>query len=302
VWIVCACCASGLAASGLAACYLPNPEFDGVATFDVDAGSGAGSSDTLAGAEHADGAAGAGGGDDESPSDAGVGGSPDDAAIDSHETDAGNTASNLPPGSNPACPRDNTLVLCLPFDGTAEDFSPNRHTETAEPARLAYTTGVSARAQGALAADASTSVKFAHDPLFDLERLTIEMWLMPQSPLPETETVLFEKGEEYGVYLQADGRIRCSIQGSAPITLDALPTSQWSHFACVWALQGIELWLDGKSAGGTGQQIARDRRTTEGVSVAGSTSNPTASFAGRLDNVRLWARPLSPQELLFPAP
>jgi hypothetical protein len=217
------------------------------------------------------------------------------------------------------------LLLCLTFednldDGVARDFSDRRLS-----AKAGAVEQVERGDELALRLNADSDVVLEYPKLFDLERpYTIDLWVNYNSPLSERPPVL-SPTQHGDVVLDYDqqwtiqiGRIAetapeyiyCSTHagGMGTGSKAAIPRDGWHHVACVVDAESMEpehtpeirLWLDGRMMPFEfGQHV-------HGESFRGSRAFPRIGaqsisgdfeFTGELDNLRIWNRALSEDEL-----
>jgi hypothetical protein len=141
-------------------------------------------------------------------------------------------------------------------------------------------------------------------PAFRLDSHTVEAWARPEGDLP--------LGFQAGVIFDWDGRvaIRNSLAGldysldlGGPdlvhLVIPALPSGEWHHVAANFDGTQMKLFLDGKVA--LAKQIvgnvagAGDANASFGSPAAGLERS--APFTGILDDVRVWGRARTPDEV-----
>jgi hypothetical protein len=138
-------------------------------------------------------------------------------------------------------------------------------------------------------------------PVKDLaDRYTVELWFwngLPADARPVTGYLLEARGDRLAiggtqraagklVYLQGD----TVLEGAALI-----PLKTWQHVALVRDGAKLAIYLNGKPEI---QGAAEPAALAGEVFIAGNQSN-AANFEGRIDEVALFARPLSPSEVTY---
>ena len=207
-----------------------------------------------------------------------------------------------PPDAATGCDvSDPSIRLCLTFDGDplVKDRSGADHTAV-DDVGVSPVQGV---AGGAIALTATSRLRFADSPDFDVSDLTFDFWMSGQSaPADGVPGWLLDNPLQYGASYQSDQTVRCAI-GSRQVVNGQVkaPPGTWHHIACAYANADrlIRVYVDGNlvacasappppTSGGDGPAI-------------GATYNTTASFRenfmGRLDSIHLYARELAPDEI-----
>ncbi len=198
------------------------------------------------------------------------------------------------------------LVLCLTFDdGTAANGVGNGLE--ADLARdLTSAVGVVGKAGGF---SATTAVHFPEDARLDLTALTVEgfVWL-DAPPAPGGRSVVLDNDGQYGMVLRQVNPpgptperpfVTCHANGEVRA---ATPTElgRWYHVACVHDGEGLTIYVDGEVAGDANQETPRTDRTN-GTAIGQNGDNSPSTVAepliGRIDEVRIWSRALSPAEI-----
>lgn len=202
-------------------------------------------------------------------------------------------------------------VLCLEFDETpapmvqALDTSGFGHHAAATAVVSADATLVGERPADTRAVflDETSELRVAASPQLDLQRFTLEAWVVLDTPVPSTFRYWIVDGGEYQMSIGDDQQLRCGLQGGDPkVDSDvAIPADgRWHHVACSFDPAGggtITALVDGDVSdceveAGTVTPLAGD--TTIGVRDGGTLVD---HFRGPLDNVRIYPEALAPSEI-----
>ncbi|HVO30357.1 MAG TPA: LamG domain-containing protein [bacterium] len=202
------------------------------------------------------------------------------------------------PTPKPFCdPADLTLVLCLQFDGSLADGSSYHHAASST-AGISYATGVHGQA---LHAGATTVFAIADSPSLDLTTaLTFEVWVKPDS-LPGTAGArmgLLDNDSQYGFFINnPSGDFDPSV-GVVVADASATEVGTWTHLAATWtqASNTLQTYVNGvpKASGSFNGTLTQGN--ANGSVVAGNSPNGD-NLLGSLDDLRLFRRALTPQEI-----
>jgi hypothetical protein len=137
---------------------------------------------------------------------------------------------------------------------------------------------------------------------------TIELWLAPDTLDDERDLVnLFEDGWENFLLVRrsTEGRVLLLIeQGDvavvSTVSAPALSAGGWHHLAVTQGGGGVLLYVDGEEVASSG---TNGPGWTSLLSLTGAWlgGGHWSSYAGRLDDVTLWARALRPDEVALHA-
>lgn len=216
---------------------------------------------------------------------------------------------------------DPTLVLCLPFGDEIVDviaLDQAGDDNNALMTNVEPTDRLAAGAGDAVALDDS-ALHISLDSDFNLPApITYAAWvkLGATAGLDVDKVRVFDNNDQYGMFVHTAGggddrKVRCTVNGQGEAKSDAPLDDQWHHLACVLAGGKARLYVDGvlqeeknySTLAQTGQGgtclgancIPGGPAPSEHVDVNG---NPDADrLPGALDDVKLWARALSPEEL-----
>jgi hypothetical protein len=134
--------------------------------------------------------------------------------------------------------------------------------------------------------------------------MTVSAWVRPDA-LPNWRTLFFKEksgGIVYGIYAAGgDGFPATEITpvGSTKVTVArgtaALPTDSWSHVAATYDGLTLKLFVDGTLVGSTAK--VGSITTSNGVLRIGGNETWGEYFDGIIDEVRVYDRPLSGEEI-----
>lgn len=203
------------------------------------------------------------------------------------EVDAG-----APPQARTCTFADPELRLCLEFDD--RKFSPGV-TDASQRQLQPTATGVSEVVHGtgyAAAMTLTSRIDVAESTALDPQTaLTIEMWIWPGY---QQNANLLVNANQYTLQLAGDGRIGCQLPAAAAWTSDesVAEGQRWTHVACTFAPgSGIHVYVNGRSGDGASS-------SSGGLSTQGTQGTRIgAGFGGGLDDVRIYGRALSSQEV-----
>jgi len=190
---------------------------------------------------------------------------------------------------------DASLVAWYPFEGDAHDSSSYQNdgvnsSVVFEPGR----NGLCAAFNGA-----SSSVRIPQTPSVKLTGpMTLSAWIKPLAT--DGLRCIVDKDAGYvGYNLYVDGgRLHMRICGSA-LSAGTITNGGWQHVAGVYTGDRICLYVNGQPSGETpaGALVDRDDKDVF-IGVWGPPGGPARYFAGWMDDVRIYARALTPEEIL----
>jgi hypothetical protein len=147
---------------------------------------------------------------------------------------------------------------------------------------------------------ATSQLRFKEHPDFDVENLTIDLWMLPQgTPADGNAFTLLDNNTEYSASYDAGG-VHCTVAGT---TVDSRPIAGpgWHHIACSYgkADRQLRVYVDG-DLGGCRMAAAIPQRAMDGVAI-GAAYDPKNGFQDRflgdLGNVHLYATELTPDQI-----
>jgi hypothetical protein len=192
---------------------------------------------------------------------------------------------------------------------TAADFSGNGNTGTLVNAPV-WTAGKVGRALDFNGQDAHVVIA-ANPALDNLNAVTMAAWIYPRADLHwhvldkgDGDKRLYAEGQGAGVSRRLVGRVRCTLNHAAVTSVDsAFALDAWQHVAMTWSVSDntARVYHNGK-------EVAYSNRTVGSGTVLDDTGYPytigargglgsVTFFDGLMDEVRLYNRVLSPQEI-----
>ncbi len=173
------------------------------------------------------------------------------------------------------------LVLCLPFDGNANDRS-------ATPLAAATSTGITfapGRLGEAARLDAASALRYAPDLRFDLPpaAATIEAWI--KRNVTAADAVVFDDDARFSLTISSDGKVLCKSSGGAVVGMTTVPANEWVHVACVVDGTTLRAYAAGiEDASGAGGIAA----SPTSAAAVGGNSPDGEPFVGLLDSFRVF--------------
>ena len=236
---------------------------------------------------------------------------------DAHAGSADAMADAMAVHSDAALPRcdtsDPSLKLCLEFDEgglatatTALDGSGLHHDPTIANVTVATRT-VPMRSQAVQTAG-NTSMSIAPSSDFDLQQFTLSAWIKHGGNPPMQQGVV-DTGKQYTLSIDNNGNVVCAVSHNGT-TFGLVPgaptnTNEWDVVACTYDGSQLCAWTfqNGSSTamGGCGpfsQSI--DTNGGFGTTIASWAQTPippSSHFIGSIDQVRIYGRALTSQEL-----
>jgi hypothetical protein len=160
----------------------------------------------------------------------------------------------------------------------------------------------------ALACDATYgNAEFPHSPALEPEEMTVEAWVIfadPSAPrrwlvakngTEETDGhfALLQEGLSLGACLNIGGGKSNGFEAFSPA--GALEPNQWLHCAMTYDGRDLNVYLGGKRVART--PVNRKRTRGTGILALGERPDGKVCFAGVIDEVRLYNRALSAEEI-----
>jgi hypothetical protein len=169
--------------------------------------------------------------------------------------------------------------------------------------------GVSRTSQGrfggALAFDGTGFVTIPHSAGLDLTTgMTIEAWVYPTGPLTDWATTVMKEMPGDSPYLLYAGTPQDApvmyitprgIASARAIGVSALPVNTWSHLAGTFDGSTLRLYVNGTQV--ASRAVTGVLSSSTGVLTIGGNAVWGEYFAGRIDEVRIYNRALSPAEI-----
>lgn len=161
-----------------------------------------------------------------------------------------------------------------------------------------------------------------HNNLTVTEAVTVMAWIhTPRSHHPATNWQgILAKGDQhprsYSFYTERGGTLQLSLDNSDATTIievDGVPIpaapgnipsegtfelNEWQHVAARIANGERQFWINGQKAGTSEVVTPFPGLADTGSVLIGSTHEPNRNFLGLIDEVRIWNRALSEEEIL----
>ncbi|MEZ4366560.1 MAG: LamG domain-containing protein [Kofleriaceae bacterium] len=200
---------------------------------------------------------------------------------------------------------DPDLLLCLEFE---DDLTDGTTTDGAGARELVATdvTGTPRASGGgterAVLLGPTSVIYAAAEPAFQRDgNFTIELWVRAdEQPAGERSVVVDHNGNYALILAPLMGpfmRLRCAMSGTINGAIP-IPLGAWTHVACVFGVDEIRAYVGGLLAGVTGRGPDQDGNSDlvigQDAPLAGGDND---RLRGALDDVKLWTRALSPEEL-----
>lgn len=142
---------------------------------------------------------------------------------------------------------------------------------------------------------------------------TFELWLQPHDKNHQSSrvlTVLYKEGSYalgysagemvlwYYLAGRSNARGSSGVNGQIPIPSCKLTRGRWQHVALTFDKHGAYAFIDGVQCGQDKEAHGGDLLRTEGpLEIGGTLHNADSAYAGVLDEVRVWAKARSAEEL-----
>lgn len=132
------------------------------------------------------------------------------------------------------------------------------------------------------------------------DQITISAWVKPGSVAMTGGAFarIVSKPNQYELIVQDDNKVMCwlfSAQGDAQLVTGNVPTGAWTHISCVLEGGAIKLYINGGIQPDV-ISLAGNLAGTSNPAYIGR-SGPQGYFSGIIDEVRIYSRALTPQEV-----
>jgi hypothetical protein len=209
----------------------------------------------------------------------------DDVAVD---PSVASDATDVDAEVSPPCQGDD-LIGCWRFE--SRDPALVDDESSANNDGLASGCGREPRAGGGLALQmiASSDVAIPDSVTLDVTGpITIELWLRADEIPAAGRAGLIDHNGQWGLFLAPAGQVRCVMP---PVTATDLVVQPgvWTHIACVYDLQTVQLYQDGIAAlnpppGTTPINTA----PADGIHIGEDAPGGGDQLLGAVDDVRIW--------------
>jgi hypothetical protein len=193
----------------------------------------------------------------------------------------------LTPGCDPSDP---TLMLCLDFEDGVRDLSSH-----AQPVDVAGSITYAAGPHGRAAVLTTTSrLHVANGTAWTYSALSIEMRVSPlELPASGARAGLLDKDFAFGLFLHPDGVVDCFM--TAHVSAGVASIGKWTALACVDDGTNVVLYADGAQVASAA--VAGSLPLSGELVAIGGNSPDGEPFIGRIDDVRVFSRALTPSEI-----
>ncbi|CAN5733975.1 hypothetical protein BH11MYX3_BH11MYX3_19170 [soil metagenome] len=198
--------------------------------------------------------------------------------------------------------KDPTLKLCIDFD--------DPQALTGDGSGLGHDaagTGFAVMARGseqAVAVDVDSRLVVQETPDLDIaSNLTVSLWARPEQ-LPDDRKAYWavDNNTQYYLSYQSNGKFRCGIGANTVDAFLGVPQDNWYHVACTYdQAQGkLKVYVNGQLGGCRAVTTPIPVGGVIGLAIGanhGSREMFTDQFVGGLDNIQVFARTYSDDEI-----
>ena len=203
------------------------------------------------------------------------------------------------------------LVLYLPLDGSVEDKSVNKFEVTNVGA-----TSVAGKVGGAYNFDGTNYLNVASSTTEVFDEFTLSAWIYKDDGIENYDRVLGKY--KYGNGLTPQGfaidvgdvsqdRARCYIQDGTPTVhslyynIGSIPKKEWHNLVCTYnSVNGdFSIYLDGKIVASKIDSVTGYNNIYPIRIGATGDLTPERLFNGKIDEVRIYTRALSAEEISY---
>ena len=201
--------------------------------------------------------------------------------------------------TNPPCDvtGDPSLRLCVGFDRVpmVEDLSDYAHMVT-EAVDLAPLTR---DGLAAVSLSATSHIQIAEAKDLDVDQLTIDMWIQPAAIATGQRYWMLDNNTQYFISYLDTKFVRCGIDTQTVDSAAAITDMSWHHVACTYDRQKLAVYVDGDRSRCMDLSAAIPKSGTLGVAIGANNGagGYTDHYIGGLDNVHVYARALSTQQI-----
>lgn len=129
-------------------------------------------------------------------------------------------------------------------------------------------------------------------------QITVEMWIRPTAVPTTQRQGLFDQNGRYSMYMEVGGVLECRRSGVFDSAAGTIASGSWQHVACVFDGLTGQAYVDGVLvATGTLSTFSTGVTETHIGSNANLDGTYDERFIGDLDNVRIWDKALTADEI-----
>jgi hypothetical protein len=198
-------------------------------------------------------------------------------------------AADVDAADSPPCATSDDLIGCWRFESPdptlVDDESPANNDGVASGG------GRESRPGGgsALLLSASSDVAIPDSVSLDVTGpITIELWLRADTIPAAGRAGVIDHNGQWGLFLAPGGQLRCVMP---PVTATDLVVTPgvWTHIACVYDLQTVQLYQDGVAAANPPPATtAINTAPVDGIHIGEDSPGGGDQLLGAVDDVRIW--------------
>ncbi len=149
---------------------------------------------------------------------------------------------------------------------------------------------------------ASSQLRFKENPDFDVDDLTIDLWMSPQGkPAQDSAYWILDNNTEYYAAYDGDTTVRCGVAGTSVNSRAMLAPGSWHHVACTYgkADRLLRVYVDG-DLGGCQMASAIPHNGMDGVAIGANYAAKNGfqqNFLGNLGDLHLYGTELAPDQI-----
>lgn len=170
------------------------------------------------------------------------------------------------------------LALCLAFEGSVADGSPNKLSVNASNVGF----GAGREGQGAVLSSTSQML-VGPSVVFDAAEITVEAWVK-LSAAGLADAVVFDADNRYSLTITGARQVWCKSSGGAVMAGSVTP-EQWTHVACVVGAGAVRAYVNGAEVGAQPGGVVASPTSAQAVGGNCPSGEP---FVGVLDSVRVF--------------
>lgn len=204
-------------------------------------------------------------------------------------------AIDTPPFLQECSTLDTSLVGCWEFDQSLADAGPHHFDIMSASAQPNYVAG---HAMGEAIVTNNIDLDVADSVDLDVNAVTISAWVyVTMMPGSQNHAAVLDNNNEYALYIEANGSIRCYAGASTANMSGVIQMNQWTHLACTGAGTTLRAYVNGQQVA-TGILAGIPAGSSTGLTLGSDNPSGTGSrLNGWLDDVRLYNRALSAVEI-----
>lgn len=205
-------------------------------------------------------------------------------------------ALDAPPFLQECSPLDTSLVGCWKFDQSLADSGPHHFDIMSANSAPNYVSGHVAGSDAIVTNNIDLNVADSVD--LDVSAVTISAWVyVTMMPGNQTHASVLDNNNEYALYVEGNGSIRCYAGASTANMSGVIQVNQWTHLACTGAGTTLRAYVNGQQVA-TGILAGIPNGSSTGLTLGSDNPSGTGSrLNGWLDDVRLYNRALTAVEI-----